>query len=126
MENQKQERTAYEVAVEVITKETKGTKIIAQEAKTGTSFFQGKKRLAKVVQSKRGLTVEINVALPKEMEEIVGMEKISAAVAYKKHLGTMKYRYKASDAKDLQKIIKAAVTGFKKEMDSETKEEQAQ
>jgi hypothetical protein len=120
MTNQVQ-KSNFEMAVEMVTKLVKGSKIVAQESKTGISYFEGKKRLVKVLKTKRGLTLEINVSLPKALEQGEGMVKISAAMAHKKHLGTMKYLYKAQDTKALGPILKAAMDQFKKET-QETKE----
>lgn len=122
MENQK---TNFEITVEEVRKAVTGSKIVEQAGNTGTSWFQGKKRLVKVLNSKRGLTIEINVTLPKALEELDGMKKISAVEAHKKHLGTMKYMYKAPDTKQVSKIIKAAVTQFNKDLAAtEAKEQQ--
>lgn len=122
MANQK---TNYEIANEVVAKNIKGTKIVANEISTGTSYFQGKNRLLKVLNTKKGITLEVNVVLPEEIEKEYNLEKISAAVAYKKHLGTMKYSIKLNDDKTLNKLIKATVEEFKK-ANQEVKEEKAQ
>jgi hypothetical protein len=108
-------KSNFEVAVEMVGKVIKGSKIVAQESKTGISYFQGKKRLVKVLKTKRGLVLEINVSLPKAMESTEGLDKISAAMAHKKHLGTMKYLYKAADTKAVPAILKAAMEQFKKD-----------
>lgn len=118
-------KTNYEIANEVVAKNIKGTKIVANEISTGTSYFQGKNRLLKVLKTKKGITLEVNVALPEEIEKEYNLEKISAAVAYKKHLGTMKYSIKLNDDKTLNKLIKAAVEEFKK-ANQEIKKENAQ
>lgn len=122
MANQK---TNYELANEAVAKSIKGTKIIGQTISTGTSYFEGKTRLLKVLNTKKGISLEVNVILSKEIEEEYSLEKISYATAYKKHLGTMKYMVKLNDDKNLLKLIKAAVEEFKKS-NQEVKQEQAQ
>lgn len=114
----------YKLTNDSVAKAIKGTKIIAQEISTGTSYFQGKNRLCKVLKTKRGISLEINVILPKEIEEEFLLEKISAATAYKKHLGTMKYMAKLNDEKSLPKLLKSMVEEFKK-LNQEIKEEKA-
>lgn len=114
----------YKLTNDSVAKAIKGTKIVGKEISTGTSYFQGKTRLCKVLKTKRGISLEINVLLPKEIEEEFFLEKISAATAYKKHLGTMKYHAKLNDEKALPKLIKSMVEEFKK-MTTEIKEEKA-
>ena len=99
-------------------------KIIEAEAKTGFSYFAGKKRLCKLLNTKRGVSLEINVKLPKKFEEVVGMDNISAAMAHKKHLGTMKHHFKSQDSKLIKEIMTAAIEVFKKEV-TVAKEEEA-
>ena len=112
----KVEKSNYEVATEMVFKAIKtGTKIVGNEISTGTSFFQGKRRLCKVMKGKRGLTLEINVNLPEEVEKEYSLEIISPAVAKAKHLGTMKYRARLVDMKLLNKLVKAMVDSFKEE-----------
>lgn len=111
MANQK---SNYEIANEAVLKLLKGTKIIGQEISTGTSYFEGKNRLLKILNTKRGISLEVNVVLPKEVEIEFNLEKISAATAYKKHLGTMKYMVKLNDDKQLPKLLKSVVEEFKK------------
>ena len=109
MENKK---TLFEVTNEEIVKVTKGTKIVPQEAKTGISYFQGKNRLCKVLNTKKGISMEVNITLSKEIEKEFGLERISAATAYKKHLGTMKYMVRLNDEKSLPKLLKLMVAEF--------------
>lgn len=103
-------------------------KLQESEAKTGFSYFAGKKRLCKVLKTKRGVRLEINVTLDKTTEDkILGLEKISAAMAHKKHLGTMKYMYRAGDHKEVKAIITAALKTFATEAkEAEVKEEPVQ
>jgi hypothetical protein len=98
-------------------------KIVPSESKTGWSFFSGKKRLCKLLKTKRGVTLEINVSLPEQFKTMADMENISATVAFKKHLGTMKHLYRANDAKQIQVIMAEAVAIFKKEIEAEKAKE---
>lgn len=129
-ETKKEEvKDLYKFTNDSVAKVIKGTKIIAQEISTGTSYFQGKNRLCKVLKTKRGISLEINVILPKEVETEFTLEKISAAVAYRKHLGTMKYMAKLNDEKVLPKLLKSMVEEFKKlnqVAKEEVKEQKAQ
>lgn len=84
-------------------------KLVEQEAKTGFSYFLGKTRLCKLLKTKRGVTLELNVKLPKKYDDTPGLQNISAAMAYKKHLGTMKHLYKGGDASLINSLIKAAI-----------------
>lgn len=106
------EKTLFEKANEDIAKAVKATKIVAQEVKTGTSYFEGKSRLCKVLKTKKGITMEINVTLTKAVEEEFGLEKISAKTAYEKHLGTMKYMARFNDGKQINKLLKLMVAAF--------------
>ena len=84
-------------------------KLVEQEAKTGFSYFSGKTRLCKLLKTKRGVTLELNVKLPKKYDDTPGLQNITAAIAYKKHLGTMKHLYKGGDASLINSLIKAAI-----------------
>lgn len=109
-------KSTYEIAVEEIQKATKGTKIAECEVATGISFFEGKKRLCKVLKSKKSIAMEINVNLDKATEEKFNLNKISPAMAHQKHLGTMKYMANIAEPKDAAILIKAMVTSFKAEL----------
>jgi hypothetical protein len=108
-------KSIYEIAVEAVQKAVTGTKIVDSEVSTGTSFFEGKKRLCKVLKSKKSASIEINVNLDKATETKYNLSKISLAVAREKHLGTMKYMANIHDTKELPGLIKALVTSFKAE-----------
>ena len=112
MSNQK---SNYEIANENVRTSIKGTKIVESEISTGTSFFEGKKRLCKVLKSKKSLAIEVNVTLDKATEEKFGLTKISYATAKAKHLGTMKYLVNLTETKDMVILVKAMVTAFKVE-----------
>lgn len=89
-------------------------KIVETANASGTSYFSGRTRLFKLIKSKRGISLEINVQLPKELcKEVTGMEDISVATAHMKHLGTMKHHYRNTDSKELAKIIHAIMATFK-------------
>lgn len=111
----------HEVALDEIRKiigqkQFEDLKLVENEAKTGISFFQGKDRLCKVIKSKRGLSIEINVSLPEEIASLTGLTTISKNEAHKKHLGTMRHIYRGTDSKEVKKIISAAVKVFQLNM----------
>jgi hypothetical protein len=118
----------HEVALEEIRKiigqkQFEDLKLVENEAKTGISFFQGKDRLCKVIKSKRGLTIEINVSLPEEIAGLTGLTTISKNEAHKKHLGTMRHIYRGTDSKEVKKIISSAVKVFQLNMKQKGSEE---
>lgn len=104
----------------------KGTKIVENEINTGISFFEGKKRLVKILKSKTGLSVEVNVVLDKETEEKFGLTKITRKMAHEKHLGTMQYMAKINDIKLFPEFIKKAVDAFKAEQVAEKASKEAE
>lgn len=112
-------KTPYEIANVKVGDATKTTKIVAQEGATGTSYFEGKKRLLKVLKSKRDISIEINVELNATDETKYGLTKISAKTARDKHLGTMKYLMKVNDLKILPDLLKTLVANFKAEQIAE-------
>lgn len=125
-----QEQLLHEVALDEIRKiisqkQFEDLKLVENEAKTGVSFFQGKDRLCKVIKSKRGLAIEINVSLPEDTASIEGLTTISKNEAHKKHLGTMRHIYRGSDAKDVKKIISVAVKVFQANMKLKGTEQEA-
>jgi hypothetical protein len=116
-----------EKALQIIRKEVgkfKNLNLVEVGAATGFSYFAGKKRLCKILKTKRGVTLEINVKLSGEVKDLPGMETISVQQAHKKHLGTMKHYYRSTDAKQIQKIIAEALKQFKAEMEAGKKEEE--
>jgi hypothetical protein len=113
---------ALKVIQDLVSK-AKDLKLVEQEAKTGFSYFAGKKRLCKLLKTKRGVTLEINVKLPKELKDLAGLENISTAMAHKKHLGTMKHLFRSPDSKEIKKIMVEALKVFKAENQEEKKEE---
>lgn len=101
----------------------KDLNLVENETSTGFSYFAGKKRLCKLLKTKKGVRLEINVKLPKELSGLDGMESISLAFAKKKHLGTMKHLYKSQDTKLIPKIMVEAIKVFRSETTAtETKE----
>lgn len=105
------EKLVFEKATEVVNELIKGTNFVPQENNTGVSFFEGKQRLVKIVKSKRGLKMEINLPLSKTMENKLEkgngiLKKISPQEAKEKHLGTMKYLYVDNSEKMVAEIIK--------------------
>lgn len=101
-------------------------KLIENESKTGFSYFAGKKRLCKLLKTKRGVRLEINVELPKKFAEMPEMENISKEMAHRKHLGTMRHLYRGSDSRHIKAIMMEALKVFKAELEAEQKEEQKQ
>ncbi|MDF2615380.1 MAG: hypothetical protein K0Q47_35 [Sedimentibacter sp.] len=114
------------MAIQSLINRNSSLKIVPSDSKTGVSYFTGKKRLCKLIKTKRGVTIEINVALSEDLKKLPGMENISATTAYKKHLGTMKHIYKAPDSKQVSAIMKEAIALFKAEIEAEKAKEQAQ
>jgi len=111
----------HEVAVREIqhilaNKRYQNLRVVATEKQTGTSFFQGNDRLCKVLKTKRGLRIEINVELPEEYVKLPHMESIDEATAYAKHYGTVRHIYRGEDMKDIKKIMTAAIDIFAKNM----------
>lgn len=82
---------------------------------TGWTYFKGATRLCKLVKSSKGIILEINTNLPKELHELPGMEFISRAKASEKHLGTMKFLYRSQSGEHVKKIIEASLASFKDE-----------
>ena len=107
----------YEKAYEVVNKKVmaeKSLKFVETEAKTGFSYFAGKKRLCKLLKTKKGISLELNVELPKELtKDNPNFKLVSADMAHKKHLGTMKSYFRTTDMKELTKVITAAIQSFK-------------
>jgi len=108
-------KTLNEQALDATRTATKATKIVESEISTGVSFFEGKKRLCKILKSKGSLAIEINVGLDETTEKEYGLTKISRKVAHEKHLGTMIYMAKINDIKLLPKLLKTMVEAFKAE-----------
>lgn len=102
----------------------KDLKLMEQEAKTGFSYFAGKKRLCKLLKTKRGVTLELNVKLSDKLSKLPEMENISVAQAHKKHLGTMKHLFRAADSKLVKDVITEALAVFAKEMAEEKAKEE--
>ena len=116
MENQKIEnqKLPFEEVTEITEKLLKNTKIVNTENKTGISYFEGKNRFIKILSTKKLIKVEINVQLDPEFEKLPEITAISPDMAYKKHLGTLKYYLQTNDAKFAKEIIKNALKNFKK------------
>lgn len=114
----KVELNQSEKAVEVIRsliKSVDGLKLKEHASKTGFSYFTGKKRFCKVLKTKKGAKVEINVVLPKKLSSIPEIETISLDKARKLHLGTMKHILKSNDEKLIKEVLSAAFKVFVKE-----------
>lgn len=113
--NEVESEKAVKVIRELIAK-SPDLKIIENESKTGFSYFAGKKRLCKLLKSKRGIRLELNVKLPKKFSDLPEMDNISKDLAHRKHLGTMKHLYRSSDDKQINAIMVEAIKAFKAEM----------
>lgn len=107
----------YEKAYAVVNKKVmaeKSLKFVETDTKTGFSYFAGKKRLCKLLKTKRGISIEFNVDLPEELtKDNPDFKLVSAATAHKKHLGTMKSYFRTADLKELTKVMTAAIESFK-------------
>lgn len=90
-----------------------GLSVVPSEGQTGTSFFHGKQRLCKVLKTKRGLRIEINVPLPKEIASLEALQEIEKETAYNKHYGTVRHIYRGDDLKEINMIMMAAVEEFR-------------
>jgi hypothetical protein len=123
MNNVVEAEKAVKVIREMIAK-AQDLKLVENESKTGFSYFAGKKRLCKLLKSKRGVTLEINVDMPKAFSEQPEVTNISKALAHQKHLGTMKHLYRSSDAKHIKVIMAQALKAFAEEITAEQKAEQ--
>jgi hypothetical protein len=112
------EKLVFEVGVEMVSGLVEGTKFIPQENKTGVTFMAGKQRLVKIVNTKKGLKLEINLELSKNLENKLNesgeLMIISKAMAHQKHLGTMKYLYKSIDTTNLEIAIKDLLKSYAK------------
>jgi len=105
-------KTAYETGVEVINGMAK--EFTGKPAAQGVSYFKGKNRLCKILNSKKGIRIELNVTLPEILEKKYQMVSIDEATAKKKHLGTMKYLVVSlQDDKALKEVLTAALKSFK-------------
>lgn len=107
-------KTEFELGVEVVTKLAASLEIKPREAGSGVSYFKGKNRLCKINKTKKGIKLELNVEVPKAIENKFKMEKLTEKEAKDKHLGTMKYRaFSLQDTKELTEVIKAALAAYK-------------
>lgn len=103
--------TEYEKGVELMKTVAKG--FDPRSSQTGTSYFKGKERLCKVLNSKKGIRIEVNVFVPKAVEDKFKMVRLEEGVAKKKHLGTMKYPVIAlDDTGSLKELVGHLVKSF--------------
>lgn len=116
---QNNQKTEVEKGLEVISGLVKDFE--QRKAETGFSYFKGKNRLCKVLNSKKGIRLELNVLVPEALEKKHIMTRITKEVAKAKHLGTMKYSVIAlQDAGALKEVIEAALVAFKAEYEPTT------
>lgn len=90
--------------IQSLIKKAEHLKIVESENRTGFSYFTGKKRLCKILKTKKGVCIEINVELPSNLD-IPELNTISKSEAYKKHLGTMRHIYRGDDIKVIKRIL---------------------
>lgn len=122
-EKKEEKLNLYEATLRQIKELTRGAQIKERQNTTGSSFFEGSKRFCKLVKTdKGGAFLEINVLLPKEMQDLPGMTTFSKVEASRKHLGTMRHAFRTSDEKDIAQVLKEAWRIFREEV---AKEEEA-
>jgi hypothetical protein len=113
----------YDIAFQIIKNEihiNPELKITETDNASGKSYFSGRTRLFKLLKTKRGVSLEINVQLPKEfLKEITGIEDISKATAHLKHMGTMKHHYRSSNSNEIIKIVSTVIATFKQNIKKE-------
>lgn len=111
------EKTIQEVVLAEVRKQIgKDGKIREISGNTGISFFEGKKRLCKLLNTKKGMTLEVNVNLPKSVEKKFILTKITYAEAHKKHLGTMKYYVRNISPVDVPSLVRTIVERHRMEI----------
>jgi hypothetical protein len=111
-----------EVINKILQEEVKNTKIQITKNSTGVSYFQGRKRLVKVLFTKKGISLEINVILPAPIVKQFNLQEIPYQIAKQKHLGTMKYHFKQEmvmEEKIYKLLIKSIIKQFLQEMEIE-------
>lgn len=88
-----------------------------KELSTGWTFFEGRDRLLKLMDtgsSKNGfIHMELNVLPSKHLQEVDGLTLINHGRAKKKKLGTVKAVYKGADKDLVVELIKDAINNFK-------------
>lgn len=126
MTTEKQVNTALEsekaaLVIRDLVSKAPALKLVERESKTGFSYFAGKKRLCKLLKTKKGVRLELNVTLPKKFSDMPEVDNISLAQARDKHLGTMKHLYRGSDTRHIKSIMAEALKVFKVEAATEHK-----
>jgi len=109
-------KSNYELVCDLVDVSIKGSKIVGGEISSGKSYFEGKKRLCKILKSKKGYSVEINVRFDKVIEKEFGLRFIMLEERKVKKLGSMKYFYSSNKLEDVKKILKLMVIRFKEEL----------
>ena len=109
----------WESAVKKVEKLVEGTMFIPQQNTTGVTFFEGKQRLVKIVKTKKGLKMEINLEMSKTLvnkyEKDLKLTIITPAYAKQKHLGTMKYLFKDINEAEVEKIVSDLLKNYAKQ-----------
>ena len=109
-------KSNFELVSDLLEKEIEGSKIVGGEVSSGKSFFEGKKRLCKILRSKKGFSVEINVRFSKEVEKEFGLRFIMLEERKVKKLGSMKYMFSSNKLEDVERILKLMVVRFGEEL----------
>jgi hypothetical protein len=113
-------KTEFEKGIEVINSLAKD--FSPREANSGVSYFKGKNRLCKILKTKKGISLEINVRVPKATENKFKLESLTDKEAKEKHLGTMKYKVtRMDDTKALKEILPELIKAYKKAYEEEPK-----
>ena len=113
-------KTEFEKGIEVINLLAKD--FSPRVAGSGVSYFKGKNRLCKILKTKKGISLEINVTVPKATENKFKLEALTEKEAKEKHLGTMKYKVtRMDDTKALKEIVTELLKAYKKAYEEEPK-----
>jgi hypothetical protein len=106
--------TEFEKGVKLITELSASLEIKPREAGSGVSYFKGKNRLCKILNTKKGIKLELNVIVPKAIENKFKLDSLTEKEAKDKHLGTMKYKaFTLSEVKELKEVVEAALKAYK-------------
>jgi hypothetical protein len=92
-----------------------------KENKSGVTWFgPNRTRLLKVVETKKGLRIEFNVEVDKE---VPGMTYYTKEQAKEKHMGTCRWIYSGGDMEVVKNLVKQAIEGFEPKKRADSKEE---
>jgi hypothetical protein len=92
-----------------------------KENKSGVTWFgPNRTRLLKVVETKKGMRIEFNVEVNKD---ITGMTYYTKEQAKEKHMGTCRWIYSGGDMEVVKELVKQAISGFEPKKRADSKEE---